>query len=102
PQRLALELIPRAAGPPGKRVVAVLAHLHAGLPRLAQLLADVVQEGRRDAERHRTRRGRDRLVDRKMRLLHTLDDPAVLLVGLLQELLLLGGPLQRAATEQAG
>ena len=44
-------------------------------PLLAQLLADVVQEGCRDAERHGTRRGRDCLVDRKMRPLYTLDVP---------------------------
>src|SRR5262245_66237054 len=64
PQRLTLELIPRASvGSPGKRVVAVLTHLNACATYLAQLLADVVQERGRDADRHGARRGRDRFID---------------------------------------
>src|SRR5262245_61699289 len=55
----ALEIIPWAAvGSPGKWVIAILSHLDAGLARLGQLLADVVQKRGRDAERHRARRGR--------------------------------------------
>src|SRR5262245_48721088 len=52
-QRHALELISRAPiVSPGKREVAELAYLDACLARLAQLLANVVQERCRDAERH--------------------------------------------------
>src|SRR5262249_36028415 len=102
-ERHALELIPWAAvGPPGARFVAVLSHLHAGPARLGQLLADVVQEGCRDAERHGIRRGWDGLVNRIIRLLHTLDNPAVLPGGFLQQLRLLGGTLQGAGADQPG
>src|SRR4051794_24925120 len=49
PQRLALELIPRAAvGSPRERVIAVLAHLDASPTCQGQLMADVVQERGRD------------------------------------------------------
>jgi hypothetical protein len=80
-QRRALELIARAGiGSPRKRVVAVLVHFDAGLTCLSQLLADVVQERRRDAERYRSGRGRDHFIDRIVRLLDPSDDLAILVV----------------------
>src|SRR4051812_40857461 len=102
-QRLALELISRAAvRSPGEGIVAVLAHLDAGPTGQAQLLADVVQERGRDAERHLARRGRDRLVDGEARLLHALDVPAILPGGLLEQLRLLRGAIQGVGADQAG
>src|SRR5262249_46096691 len=91
-QGLAFEVIAgTAVGPPGERVVAVLPHFDPCLARLAQLLADIVQERGRDAQRHGTRRGRDRLVDREPRLLAAVDVPPDLPGGLPQRLGLLGG-----------
>jgi hypothetical protein len=67
---------------------------------LCQLLADVVQERGRDAQRDRARRGRDRLVDRIVGVFDPGHDPAVLVVGRFQQLRLLGGTLQGGGPDQ--
>ena len=81
-------LVPRAAvRSPGKWRVAVLAHPHAGPAHLGELLADVVQEGGRDGERHGAGRGRNHFfVDTVICFRHALDVSAVLLGGFFQQL----------------